>query len=257
MENTYNTTKELILQAELPEISRTYIPVPHKQVIDLTLEALDKNGYSLARETYSTAKEGKIATGKYIINNISDPEMQLQVAWLNSYDKSKKLTWGIGVEVRICQNGVISADMGSFKKKHQGEINSFTPQAITEYLKRASNTFETIQKQREEMKQIEINKRVQAELIGRLYLEEEIINSTQLNIIKNELKHPSFDYNCEGSMWELYNHITLSLRELHPSNWMKAHMKAHSFFVNEAGILVTPGFNLNQLQPANQLELFE
>jgi hypothetical protein len=33
-------------------------------------------------------------------------------------------------------------------------------------------------------------------------------------------------------------------------------MEAHSFFVNEAGILVTPGFNSPNLQPANQLELF-
>ena len=257
MENTYNTTKELLLSTKLPLQSRTYKPVGHSEVIDLTITALDKAGFKLETEKYDSYKNGNVAIGKYTISNIADSEMQLQIAWLNSYDKSKRLTYGIGSQVFICQNGCISADMGAFKKKHQGEIQTFTPSFITEYVKRAQDTFEKMIKQREEMKKIDVSKRIQSELVGRMYLEEEIITSTQLNIIKDEMKKPSFDYKCEGSMWELYNHCTLALKDSHPSNWMKAHMEAHSFFVNEAGILVTPGFNASSLQPINQLELFE
>lgn len=255
MEN-YKTAKDILLTTEIPLESRTYKPVAHAEVIDLTMNALNRAGFKLETETYSSFKRGNVAVGKYTISNIADSEMQLQIAWLNSYDKSKRLTWGVGSQVFICQNGCISADMGAFKKKHQGEIQTFTPSFITEYVKRAQDTFEKMIKQREEMKQIALSKRIQSELIGRMYLEEEIITSTQLNIIKDEMKKPSFDYKCEGSMWELYNHCTLALKNSHPSNWMKAHMETHSFFVNEAGILVTPGFNPESLQPSNQLELF-
>lgn len=255
---TYNTTKDLLVNTAIPLESRTYKPFAHEKVIDLTLSALDKAGFQLEKEIYSSAKGGNIATGKYIISNIADSEMKLQIAWLNSYDKSKRLTWGIGVSVTICQNGSISADMGAFKKKHQGEIQDFTPQYIAEYVKRAEITFKKMQEQREEMKEIELTKKIQAQLIGQLYLDDQVITSTQLNIIKDELNKPSFDYSCsENSMWSLYNHCTHALKQSHPSNYMKEHMDVHSFFVNEAGILVTPGFTPPTLQPINQLELFE
>jgi hypothetical protein len=30
------------------------------------------------------------------------------------------------------------------------------------------------------------------------------------------------------------------MKETHPANWMSSHIKAHSFFVNNSGILVPP-----------------
>ena len=107
------------------------------------------------------------------------------------------------------------------------------------------------------MKQIELTKRSSAELVGRMFLEEEIIQSTQMCIIKREMDNPSFDYGAPGSMWELYNHTTLAMKELHPSLWMNQHMKAHSFFVNASGLLVpkTEVYVPSEGDPS-QLELF-
>ena len=41
-------------------------------------------------------------------------------------------------------------------------------------------------------------------------------------------------------MWELYNYTTFAMKESHPSSWMQNHIQAHSFFVNNSGILVPP-----------------
>jgi hypothetical protein len=157
----------------------------------------------------------------------------------------------------VCSNGCVSGDYGAFRKKHQGTVQEFAPSAITEYIKRAGDVFQQMQKSRESMKQIEISKRSAAELIGRMYLEEEIIQNTQLNIIKREMSNPSFDYGAENSMWELYNHTTLAMKELHPSLWLESHMAAHSFFVNESGLLV-PNSEIHVPSPGEpaQLELF-
>jgi hypothetical protein len=181
----------------------------------------------------------------------------LQIGWQNSYDKTLSLKFAIGTRIFICQNGCVSGDFGTFKKKHKGDVQEFAPSAITEYIKRSGDVFTKMQKDRESMKQIEVSKRTSAELIGRMYLEEEIIHSTQLNIIKREMDNPSFDYGATGSMWELYNHTTLAMKELHPSTWMNSHMKAHSFFVNESGIIV-PSSEINVPAPGElaQLELF-
>lgn len=235
---TYSTTKQLLINAEIPTDTRTYRAVPHQQVIDCTLEAIDKAGLVLSSETYSSSKEGNVALGKYTIKSVADTEMQLQIAWLNSYNKTKKLTYGVGASVLICQNGLISADMGFFRKKHQGGIQEFTPLAIVEYVKQAEDVFKKLQDEREKMKQVQLTKRVIAELMGRAVMEEEFITTTQLNIVKKEMEHPTHDYGAPNSMWELYNFVSFAAKELHPSLWMNSHLKMHSFFTAESGIIV-------------------
>ena len=128
--------------------------------------------------------------------------------------------------------------MGSFKKKHMGEVQEFTPSAITEYIKQAGDTFQKMQKERDAMKQIEVTKRTQAELVGRLLLEEEIITTMQVNQIAAELSKPTYDYGAPGSLWELYQFTTQTMKETHPRFWINDHMKAHKFFVNESGVIL-------------------
>ena len=238
--DTFNTTKELLINTAVPVQTRTYKPVSHSSLIDLTLNSIQKAGFILDKETYSSARDGSVANGRFSISNVADSEMQLQIGWQNSYDRSMSLKFAIGTRIFICQNGCVSGDFGTFKRKHVGEIQSFTPQAITDYIKSAGETFTLMQKQRENMKQIEITKRTKAELIGRMMLEEQFITSTQLNIMSRELKAPTYDYGAKDSMWELYNYTTFAMRESHPANWMDSHIKAHKFFVNESGILTSP-----------------
>lgn len=237
--DTYSTTKQILLSAQLPEQTRTYKPITHGQLIDLTMEGIHKAGFALDRETYSSAREGNIANGKFTIKNVADNEMQLQIGWQNSYDKSLTLKFAIGTSIFICQNGCVHGDFGAFKKKHQGTIQDFTPQAISEYIKSAGDTFKTMQDEREAMKQVELTKRIKAELIGRMLIEETFITSTQMNIIARELQAPTHDYNSPDSLWELYNYTTFSMKEVHPSNWMDGHMKAHKFFVTESGVITS------------------
>lgn len=235
---TYTTTKDYLINTQLAEQTRTYKPISHRELIDTTLESIHRAGFSLDGESYSQAKNGMIANGKYTIRNIADSEMQIQVAWQNSLNKSLSLKWALGIHVFICQNGQVSGDMGAFKKKHMGEIQTFTPYTISEYIKTAGEVFIQMQKERESMKQIELTKRVTAELLGRMYLENEFITSTQLNIVKGQLSHPTYNYNSPGSMWELMQFVTYSLRDTHPSDWMSAHIECNKFFVSEAGIII-------------------
>jgi hypothetical protein len=235
--NTYNTTKAILLSTPLPTQTRTYKPVGHGQLIDLTLNGIEKAGFKLDKETYSSAREGQIANGRFTISNVADSEMQLQIGWQNSYNKQLTLKFAIGTRIFICQNGCVSGDYGAFKKKHVGEVQTFTPNAIVEYIKYAADAFKKMQFERDAMKQIEITKRVKAELIGRMIIEEQFISFTQLNIISKELQAPTHDYGAKDSLWELYNYTTFSMKEVHPSLWMESHMDAHKFFVDASGAI--------------------
>ena len=87
-----------------------------------------------------------------------------------------------------------------------------------------------------------------------MIIEEQFIQSTQLNIIERELKNPTHDYGAPDSMWELYNYTTFAMKEIHPSLWMENHQRAHSFFVNESGILTQP-MNIEVPGPEALLQL--
>lgn len=235
---TYQVSKSKLLDVVIPEDTRTYKAVSHGQLIDFTLEAIHKSGFEVGHEHYSMAKEGRVANGRYTITSVQDNEMQIQIGWQNSYDKSITLKWAMGLYIFICSNGAISGDMGTFKKKHQGQVQEFTPQAISDYIKTAGDVFVNMQKQRDQLKQVEVSKRITAELLGRMVVENEFITTTQLNIIKRELHKPTHDYGAKNSMWELYQFVTYSMKDIHPSLWMDSHIDAHNFFTTEAGILV-------------------
>jgi hypothetical protein len=251
MEN-YKTARGMLLAAPVPQQTRTYKPVSHLELMDLTLESIYQAGFTLDQERYTSAREGKVANGKFTIKNVADSEMQLQIGWQNSYDKSLSLKFAIGTRIFICENGCVSGDYGAFKHKHVGEIQTFTPTAITEYIQSAGEAFTRMQTERESMKQIVLDRRAQAELIGRMIIDEQFIESTQLNIIKRELEKPTHDYGAENSLWELYQFTTFSMKEVHPSLWMNNHIDAHAFFLDAAGIVSKPIH-----KPAVQLELFE
>lgn len=68
-------------------------------------------------------------------------------------------------------------------------------------------------------------------IVGGLFLDN-ILNASQLNIVKRELEAPTFDYKAKGSAWETYNHCTVALKESHPSNWIEAHKNVSDFFSN-------------------------
>jgi len=256
---TYSVSQAAMLEVLPPESTRTYKAISHQQLVDLTLEGIHGSGFQLGKQSYSMARKGNVANGRYTITDVADSEMQIQIGWQNSYNKSLTLKWAMGVHVFICSNGAISGDMGAFKRKHQGSIQEFTPQAIAEYIKTAAKVFTGIQKQRDQMKQIELTKRTTAEILGRMVIDQELITTTQLNIIKRELDHPSFDYGAPSSMWELYQFVTYSLKDIHPSLWMDNHIDAHAFFVTESGIIVNTPEPIvgHPVEDKRQLNLFD
>jgi hypothetical protein len=255
---TYSTTKDILINAEIPQETKTYKPISHEQLMDLTLNSIQGAGFELGTELYSSARAGNVANGRYTIKNIADSEMELQIGWQNSYDRSMSLKFAIGTKIFICSNGCVSGDYGAFRKIHKGNVQQFTPSAITEYIKSAGEAFRRMQEERDAMKNVEITKRTKAELIGRMLIEEQFIQSTQMNIIEREMKNPTHDYGAPDSLWELYNYTTFAMKEIHPSLWMENHQRAHSFFVNESGILTSPPMNIHVPEPGElqQLNLF-
>jgi hypothetical protein len=84
------------------------------------------------------------------------------------------------------------------------------------------------------MRKIFLPKKQQAELVGRLFLDEEIIDASQVSVIKAEMKDPSYHYSADlNNAWTFYNHVTHSFKKSHPRTWMSDQVKFHEFMTAE------------------------
>lgn len=225
--------KEFLLQVPVPAETSTYKPISHGKLMQLFLNAIREHGFILKSEVYTHSKDGMIANGKYLLDYGDDPDMSLMVAWQNSYNKKVSLKLAVGTWVFICENGMCAGDIGSFKSKHVGDVQEVTPDTINNFIAHAADTFDQMVNDKETMKGIPVTPRECAEILGRMFILEESITSTQLNVIKREVHEPTHDYRSPGTVWELYNHITFALKGSHPRYWLESQQNVHDFFVKE------------------------
>lgn len=230
------TPKQYLLNVPVPEQTSTYKPVSYEELIRVTLESIAHCGFQLVKEIYTYRKEGMIANGKYLLRYGNDPDMSLMVAWQNSYDKSISLKFAVGTYVFICENGACIGEMGSYKSKHVGDVQTVSPVLLKEYICGAGAKFDQMVEQKEHMKEITLTAKERAQVLGVLFIDKQLITSTQLNQIKASIKNPVYDYEAPNTVWELYNYVTEALRDISPHYWLQAQSDIHKWFVQEFSI---------------------
>lgn len=217
----------------LPDKTPSYTPVPHLEIINSIQEQLDKKNMIITSEDYRVARDGKQLIGYLGIESF-DKEIGFMIGFKNSYDKSMSLGFASGGKVWLCSNGCVKGDIRLIRK-HTGSVDKEIKEKIVNTIEHFETSLNSIISDREKLKLVDVSKRVQAELIGRLYLEEDLITSTQINIIKHELK---FSENFkDSSAWSLYNHVTESLKVSPPTSYIEDHIKLHEFMTKEFSIV--------------------
>ena len=226
IQDFHSNKRDLLLSTTLPQKTSTYSPVPHGEIISHLLEGLDKKGLSVASENYNIAKNGQQVVGCFNIHS-GDADMQQRVMFKNSYDKSMAVGFASGGSVIVCSNGMVKGDI-TFKKMHKGTVLQELRAKIQESLNYLEEHFSKLVLHKEQMKSIEINKKVIAELTGRLFMDEAIITIEQASIIKKELEF-SDNFKFDGTLWNYYNNVTQSLKHQSPTNFIKSHADLHEF----------------------------
>ena len=229
-----NTTKDFLVAAPLPNHGKTYTVIPHKDVIETTKTLLDISGFKITKELYRANMDAKVAQGIYHLASNEDEEMGMMFAWTNSYDKSTRFQCAVGAFVNVCSNGMLCGDMANYARKHTGKADHDIHTQISSQIKSANKYYTKLIQDKDQMRRIFLPKKSQAELVGRLFLDEEIIDASQVSIIKAEMKEPSYNYNADlNNAWTFYNHVTHSFKKSHPRTWMSDQVKFHEFMTAE------------------------
>lgn len=245
------TDKAFLLNAPLPNHGKSYTVISHQDVINNTQSMLTIAGFKIEKEIYRANADANVAQGIYHLKrstsdgliNLED-ELGMMFAWQNSYDKSTRFQCAVGAHVFVCSNGMISGDMMNFKRKHTGSADFDIKVQITDQIKNAELYFKRMINDKDNMKTVTLDKKKQSEILGRLYVEKEILDVTQLACVKAEIEKPSYNYNCDvDSAWTFYNHVTHALKKSHPRDWLSDSQKFHEFMV--ADLLTNMGIKTN------------
>ena len=228
------TTRDFLVAAPLPSHGKTYTVIPHKDVIETTKTLLDISGFTITKELYRANINAKVAQGVYHLASDEDPEMGMMFAWTNSYDKSTRFQCAVGAFVNVCSNGMLCGDMANYARKHTGKADHDIHTQISSQIKSANKYYTKLIQDKDQMRKIFLPRKSQAELVGRLFLDEEIIDASQVSCIKAEMKDPSYNYNADlNNAWTFYNHVTHSFKKSHPRTWMSDQVKFHEFMTAE------------------------
>jgi len=229
------TTKAYLENAPLPKRTKSYTVISHKEVMDHTSKLLAQNNLSITAQLFKANLNAKVAQGIYHLkSNVSDSDLGMMFAWTNSYDKSTRFQCALGAYVFVCNNGMIHGDCANYGRKHTGTANADAALSIAGQISMAAQNFNQLVKDKDDMKNIMLSNKEQAELLGRLFIEEKLLDSQQMSCVKNEMNKPSYDYNVDpDTAWMFYNHVTYALKQTHPRNWMENQSKFHEFMTAE------------------------
>ncbi len=136
----------------------------------------------------------------------------------------------------INNNGavMIAGEMGTYNRKHTGSADIDTVVSMRSQITNAMMYYDQLVDAKNEMKVINLTDRRQAELLGILFAEYEVLTTEQASFVRNQLTKPDFFYNGgKNTLWAFYNHVTLALQQSHPRTWMEDQRVLHFVLTEE------------------------
>ncbi len=229
-----DVTKDYLVNVALPVHGQTYTVISHQSIIDYAYQELANQGFGIVDEEYRSTLDGQIAQGIYKLQFGSDPEMNLMFAWTNSYNKQIRFKCATGGYVNANQTVMLAGELGTYARKHTGTADADVIASMQTHITNATMYYNQLVKDKEVMKTINLSSRKQAELLGILFAEYEVLTTEQASIIRQQMDKPSFFYNGgKDTLWAFYNHVTVALQHSHPRSWMEDQRMLHWVISNE------------------------
>ena len=223
----------------LPVHGASYTVISHQFVIDYSKQQLAAAGFVIVDEEYRCTADGQIAQGVYKLNFNSDPDLSMMFAWTNSYNKQVKFKCLVGAYINKTGTVMTSGELGTWTRKHTGTADTETKEMIDSQITNAHMYYAQLVADKAAMEDVSLNKRRQAQMLGILFAEFQILTTEQASIVRQQMDRPSFVFNSSDSLWAFYNYVTIALQHSHPRTWMEDQRILH-YFISTVCNFTTP-----------------
>jgi hypothetical protein len=153
----------------------------------------------------------------------------MMFAWTNSYNKQVKFKCVVGAYIDKIGSVMTCGDIGTWTRKHTGTADTETQETIDSHIQNAYMYYNQLVSDKTQMEQISMNKRKQAQMLGILFGEYQILTTEQASIVRDQMKKPIHVLSSTDTLWAFYNYVTLALQTSHPRTWMEDQRILHHF----------------------------
>lgn len=212
-----------VINAPTPKKTHSYTPVPNQVLIDEVKENLYKANYNIVKESYQMNPK---QTQLFAVMELADGTngMHMNIGFRNSYDKSLSVGFVAGATVIVCSNLMFEGDI-KIMRKHTNRVFKDLGDLIEDAVEVIDENFEIINRDSEQLKALPMSKTEMAKTAGQFFIEEDLITSTQLNVIKREINgSPLF---TGETVWDFYNHLTEGCKVNQPTRRMNQQIELH------------------------------
>lgn len=239
------------------------VPVPndasvvsHQTIIDYAKEKLAEDGLEISAEEYRCTADGQVAQGIFTLVYDKNPDLSMIFAWTNSYNKQVRFKATVGALVKDTEAIMILENAKGLERKNASSAVADVKNFISSEILTAVSAFSWCCDHASVMKRTEMPKRRQAQMLGILFAEYNILTSEQASLVKNDMNKA--DYSTAGNLWSFYNFVALALQNSHPKTWMEDQRLLHEFVssivdLNEQSEAIDP----NQLNILDQIAAVE
>jgi hypothetical protein len=215
-------------EIELPKKTASYCPVPHSDFYHVIKDSLQRKSMEINSESLTIAKNGMQLFGVFNLET-GNPHSRMSIGFRNSYDKSLAAGMVAGANVIVCSNLMFKGDIMNLRK-HTSNVWRDLDDLVNNTIDLAEHEYEVITKDTETMKAKAMTPRQMAEHAGILFVENGLLNTTQMTTVKHEIKNSAAF--LEPTSWDFYNHCTEALKSAHVAHAVRQHTGIHNYVLN-------------------------
>lgn len=213
--------RQVVLNIPVPQETETYTPLPAHLIFGTIDKLCQELGLTITKEEFLLHGNGNKQRMRFFFS-VPDSDFTRELVLISSYDKSIALRAASGVTVVVCSNGCLIGDIKIYRK-HTGSVDQELEQFLRDCLTDMQTMYQYAEETREKYKSIVLTPEQVSIVLGKCFFELEYLSSSQLNIVKEQFKHPKYDYEADPmSLWSFYQHLTYALQGEPADNYLES-----------------------------------
>ncbi len=241
--NTNTRPKGLLLQSGAQVISRadlfgvltpngtkTFYPIPHRNLLLETQRQLRDAGFILKGETHAITHGGSRYFGVLEVTIPSRKEQAFSwvVGLRNAHDKSASAGLVIGSKITICTNLCMSGEI-KLSRKHTRHIVRDLTELTALAVGKLGDKFRDLDRRVASYKQHYLSDRSAHDLIIRA-VDSQAITASQVPAVLSEYRKPQYQEFMPRNCYSLFNAVTEIYKTVNPQTAVKRGQALHRLF---------------------------
>jgi hypothetical protein len=218
-----------IMAVPVPEKTKTYHPVSHKELVDFVRERSRVTlGMNIIKEEYGLSRKDMQMFGVMTLD-AGNTDNGLAIGLRNSYDKSLSVGISSGAQVFVCDNLCFSGSGMTILRKHTLNVWRDISINVDKALQGSEMHYLEMNRQMDAMKHIPLSLDAGFDIVGRA-LGYDVLKPQQATIAIRDWKTPRHEAFADKNLHSLYQCFTEALKKGPAGDTMDRHSLAHDFF---------------------------